>query len=153
MTFVRHLVAERLRDKLAALSSLDGVAVIREPRDVEEQEQILIGRSEGNWRIKSFKPGSIEDRWTVVIELSSFVPGATQAEAEARIDELASIILDALMADPGLTDPTPITDLIGLDGGGDNPEPYKGPWSGQLPSADGMGATGSLSIPFRARHC
>lgn len=154
MTFVRHLVAERLRDKLAALSSLDGVAVVREPRDVEEREQILIGRSEGNWRIKSFKPGSWEDRWTVRVEVSTFVPGSTLDVAEARLMELVGLIVDALIADPGLTSPTAITDLIGLDGGGEAGEEFFGPNSGQLPSGEpGIGSSGYLLIPFRARHC
>jgi len=154
MTFVRHLVAERLRDKLSALPSLDGVAVVREPRDVEEREQILIGRSEGIWRIRSFKPGSWEDRWTVRVELSTFVPGATLEEAEARLMELVGIVVDALMADPCLASPTAITDLIGIDAGGDSGETFVGPLSGQLPSGEpGIGSTGYLLAPFRARHC
>ena len=153
-TLNRHLVAQRVRTVLAAATSLTGVTIVTKAVDMEAREVVIVGSaSSGDWSIRSFKVGSWEDNWTLTVEVSVHTPGATLAASESRCMAIVGAIVDALLADPGLTTPTAIADLVGVRAGADNASMFDGPRSGVLPGNSGFGSSATIGIPFHARHC
>lgn len=115
-TLVRTRVRQRVFDVIVtALAAETTVQVLASPpKDLPHRECVWVDQPEGLPRLVGFAGGaaSYEDEFEFDVNVSVATPGTSAIVAEDRCSTLVQIIIDALRANPGLTNPT------GIDGFG-----------------------------------
>jgi hypothetical protein len=106
----RHLVRAAAVNVLTRDDRLYRVQVaLIWPGDEIEDESIYLLPSQGTLDVPTFRgapsessPLKYEDRFTIPIEIRAAKAGQSDAEADARIEELAGICVSVFAADPSL---------------------------------------------------